>query len=599
MLSLITKYLNFISSKNNKHSYLLDLSIIFIILSIFNYYLVFAYDFLFQDDLTFYSHAVEYSFPFWPEGKRPVLTLFKSFIFHIPIYELMQISPKISRAVILFLEMIPLSFLFYLLLFKVFEWNRFISICIAVLPNILPNEVIIPFFINGSYVVIGALFMTFGIIIFYIALTVANLKNKKILIVLSIFMVYFSSVSMEQSVFYIPALLSFSLFICKKFHYKRFALIFSVTGTWMTILISKLVYVKLNPRATHSNQFLPTDEIINRSIKSFDVNTPFPLLIKKILSYLNIEMTNQPIIILFLIIILLSGILLFIQFFRKKAGLESDFLIWLFFLTFSLAHLFPFLTMSPFNGSRYYYISSFPVISLILFSTFILYKLTLFRPQRKKLSKLVSTGAIFVLFLVVFLSGIFRVKKVKAVWTPKEKVFQNIKEQLAGYNFPVSSQIVLLGSLPVNTGGYFIWSSGYLKYITKRNDITGVMPKIFNFYNAFNINHRGYCWTMSGLDINKPVFIFKYSNRKWKHLKYGLQWMQSNVNKSNLPHCKNKREKIRFDMESKWILYKFNLLIGNTTVLKEGIGMESYLDYLKKENISFNEIAWGKKNLKK
>jgi len=93
--------------------HIIDFLLIAFCIFYFNQYLVFENEFLFMDDLRMYDEALTNEFPFWQEGNREVLNPLKSHIFEIPLLELLTINPKMSRAIILFLYMIPLSFLIY------------------------------------------------------------------------------------------------------------------------------------------------------------------------------------------------------------------------------------------------------------------------------------------------------------------------------------------------------------------------------------------------------------------------------------------------------------------------------------------------------
>ena len=100
-----------------------------------------------------------------------------------------------------------------------------------------------------------------------------------------------------------------------------------------------------------------------------------------------------------------------------------------------------------------------------------------------------------------------------------------------------------------------------------------------HYYDAFNSNlsKRN---TMVGLDINKPLFLFKlakHNKSEFIPIEYALRWMGEGSDKP-------------------WIIYQLNTSNGNATELATGIGMDSYkknLVFLNKKGIGPCDIIWG------
>jgi len=576
-------------------SRVIDLILIVFSVYLFNHYLVFENEVLFQDDVKMYDDAVNFTFPLWPEGSWPVLNPFNSFIFQIPLLELIQISPNISRAIILFFHMIPFSIIIYFIMIHIFHWNRTFSVSIAILPNILPNEVMIPYFINGSFVVVGNFFMTFGMYCLY---CVCQKYHKRHLIwykngcfYFSVLSVYFAAISFEQSVFFIPALLIFALILISSGFDRKTIMV--TTGIWILLLISKLIFILKNPRPTHGNGFLSIDEIIFRIINSTNIATPFPEIFQQFGNIVGIQIVNKHAFFFGVSIIVLGGGILILKIFKNKSLFDMNLLIYLFFLVFSVAQLFPFITMSPFNPSRYYYLSAFPLIGLCFYSVFILYESATINWPNIRQVKPAQYLFIFVMVILIISSGSSRISHAKHMWEHREKSFQFIKTNLSKFDFPLNSQLVVLGAIDVDTGGYYLWSTGYLKYALKRNDISGILPIEYNFYDPFNVNRKDYCWQMAGLDLNNPVFIYRANihQKTWEQIIYGLKWEKSDVNASNLPHCIKMHQS--YDQQSTWRLLQFDKVSGLDKIICEGVGYDEYLECINLKQIELFQVAWG------
>jgi hypothetical protein len=132
--------------------------------------------------------------------------------------------------------------------------------------------------------------------------------------------------------------------------------------------------------------------------------------------------------------------------------------------------------------------------------------------------------------------------------------------------------------LETHTYGYWLWSSGFLQYLSERKDINGLLPYEYNYYDAFNPEQRGYDLRMRGLDIARPIFLFKIIDNKIEKLEYCLRWNDEN------------------SIQSKWTIYHFDKKTGKNIIFMEGEGLDEYsrtLEKLNKLKIDQEDILWG------
>ena len=184
-------------------------------------------------------------------------------------------------------------------------------------------------------------------------------------------------------------------------------------------------------------------------------------------------------------------------------------------------------------------------------------------------------STIVLLLLTVFV-GIERNKSVEKTFSPIEATHSMIKPYLNSFDFPTDSQIVITGPSVgyLYTGGYWVWSTGYLKYTTGRKDITGIVGKEFFFYNPFDPKQRGYSYPMRGLDLNKPIFLYRLNNNKLVQVAFFLQWFDENEN-------------------GKWNFYAADVQAGHIKLLKTGHGKKEFLSAVSDLNISSKDVYWA------
>jgi hypothetical protein len=554
----------------------LDYLIILLFVLAGNISSVFLYDVLVLDDMSFYQEALNNSWPFWPEGKRPVLNPISSFIFQIQLFELLTISPKLARLAILILQMIPLSFAIYYLSRNILNLNRPVSIFNSTIPNILIHESLIPYFVNGSYVVVGFLFYIVSLC-FLINLNKPR-KSPLLWSISSILLIYFSILTMEQSIFLYPGFFVFSVFLLfnkKNTLYKIAHLILA-----SLLFIIKFLYTILNPRATHSDSFLPITEIVNRSIQSIGVMSPYPLLFNKFFNSIDHFLSEALIIfaILFFSITIISSNPI------KHKGLNEKILLLIFLFSSFLFSILPFLIISPFNASRYYYIPAFffnLIIGFIAFNNI----------KNKKYVNIIFIILIVIIIPVSIYGRNVSVSRTIGIQDLHYKYLKiNLDEKLFDRKNPY--QVILLGDISADTGGYYIWSTGYLRFLFKNNYVSGLVGKEIAFSNPFS-NNKNYCWIMTGISLKEPIFIYRASpsNKKIQQLSYALNWMDTYNNQSNIKGCSYK-QKIEYKQNS-WELVKLDNNTGQVIQSWNGSGINDYKKLIEKLKIPIDNIAWN------
>ncbi len=249
-----------------------------------------------------------------------------------------------------------------------------------------------------------------------------------------------------------------------------------------------------------------------------------------------------------------------------------------------------FLTVSKNFSPRYFHITGFGFITLLIISLYAV--LSYFSRQKQKMISVV-------LLSILCLSGISRYVNHKNISNKVNSTRKIILNNIENINFPENSQIVIieqfvradLKSWPndkilriwPNGRGLRVWpiGKGYFSYITKRPDISGLFgPEVFN-HNPFEKvkDDGGWSNVMSGLSPKNPLFIFRENpdSDQFIQMEYFLQW-------------------IKKENSSVWNLYEADKKTGKIKKLKTGIGMKQYDLMIKKMNLEPSKIVWGNVN---
>jgi hypothetical protein len=243
---------------------------------------------------------------------------------------------------------------------------------------------------------------------------------------------------------------------------------------------------------------------------------------------------------------------------------------YLFGLVWIVVSLAPY-TASKYFGGRYVYPTGFGMSFLTVLS---IYLLLHWKPIRKYF-----VSAIVLLVFTISV-GFYRSKNIRDTFYFPEKTHKVVKRALSEFNFPKDAQIVLVGPIVgyLSTGGYWIWSTGYLNYATRRLDISGLVGLEKSCYNPFDTKERGYTYQMRGLDLGKPLFIFRIYNNRYEQVLYCLQCVQRENSKV-------------------WKIYRLDDSTGEIMLFKEGKSENEYVASIKDLSamgISKKDILWSK-----
>ena len=225
--------------------------------------------------------------------------------------------------------------------------------------------------------------------------------------------------------------------------------------------------------------------------------------------------------------------------------------VYAFGFLWTISTSFVFVFLSPFYSARYLYVSYIGLFFIVIISLGELLNFNLI--------KKIKAGSVFFLCLILFF-GISRYSYLKQTYRIHNSSREKIISQTKIGKMPLNSQIVIVDF--GTTGGWWIWSTGYIQYITKRNDLTGIIGPARSFYNPMKPWKKFYDpdSIMNGLELGKPIFLFKY-DRKTGFLNsyiYALQWLENHRN-------------------SEWIIYEFSPASGKNVIKEKGVGFNEYI----------------------
>ncbi len=530
---------------------------------LFNCIAVFGPDVLLMDDASMYNFVLKGKFPYfyWQKG------LFLASLTEWTAWNIMAVSPQLIRMTYILVLMAPLSWVIYRLFRERFGFPKIAAYTAAVLPNILPGQYLIPAFTNGSYVLFGLL-LIMGC--FYAGFNYLDRQDKKnwIRLLTAAIIYLLSTQSMEQSVFFFPVLV-FAFLGYTKFNKKHIYLIASLS----LVFLFKVAWILLNTRQGVDIINIPYRIILKRTKFFFSSMLPFPQWLRES-SYL---------LLLLFIGVVITGLIFYIK--NRAAGfhITSSFshlspklyvlYVYAFLLLWTAANIALFIAFVSTKNVRYFYISAYGLIALLLLSLY---------PIIKKIFKKRKLLIYSVFILLIVISGISRHIELKNHYNRLNANQSLIIKNLEVFKFSLDSQIVIYLKRGYNNFfGKWIQSCGYLKYTLKRDDIDGLIGDkklyYFNFYDHFNRDSRYYMRKMQGLNIRRPLFLFEQENDQLKHYEYALQWKgESKI--------------------APWTIFHANKTTGVISPFMSGIGMEEYLSTIKKlgkKGISQSNILWG------
>ena len=527
--------------------------LIALIVFVGNFYAIFCVETLLLDDNARYYQVGQGQFPFFLSTRSFFLPYTEWFF-----WKLLYVSPPLARGIHVLFIMIPLSVVFYIIFNKYLRLPKSISFAASVLPNIIPMQLYIPAFVNGCYTVYGLLY---AICILIYCLTFIKSSRLQVCYIVCPLAIFGASQLMTQSIFLFPPFSILIIFSCGKLS-RKLTVLLSFFGTF----IFKYIWIKNNPVGVVNKPVeLGIDQIAQRLNHFFEYTS----ILKINLSFLYV-----------IIIIITFALISFVFYIKKPTKLfpvkrpfprysnpVNVIILYAFLISWIICTSYVFLMQSKYFPSRYLHISSFGVNCLLLLSIFSLFSLL----KSKFLFKYLALT--FVLFSLVS-----RFCNLKDHFEPTNGQYRFLTSSLRPIEFPKDSQL-FIAYHHYGTAGYWMWGTGYLQFITRRNDITGHFYKEFAYFDGFEKDHSySPQKVVRGFDLQKPFFAYRVDTRKQSLIpvNYMLRWLENNDN-------------------SEWILYK----ITNDGALFEitnGKGVDDYAKFFAdshNKHIVKNDILWG------
>jgi len=462
-----------------------------------------------------------------------------------------DISTPLARTLIIFFIMIPASLLLIQILRKL-GYPVAVAFFTANFIWLFPNQLQIPYFINGSYMAEAFLIMLAG---FWFGLKYLETKARCLFVATLITFYWAQNVS-ELVVPATVALASY-LLVLGKFEKKAWMIV----GT-LAFVTSYQTYriLEIGREVVKTSQPLSPARIQTILKAVIDWSLPY--------THLEVLDNNKSLVVIsFGILLILITILI-----NRYSDRHSNRILpnLQYSREFWYRLLFPFLfllltsiTMSkaPWFSSRH---AIFPIFG---FSLLLSYSCHLLLDS----NKLATRG---ILFMLLFVSGISHYERVYKEFSLKNQQHSQILSFLKGQNFPQRSQIVVVNT-DVTTGGFRKWSTGYLYSILKRRDVTGLVGAERMRANAFTTAYNP--GGMTGLNLRDPIFLYRRNGDGVKQLTYFLHWEKDSAH-------------------SNYNVYHADPISGNLKVIAHGAGLSEYAALttdLARQGIYKKDIMWG------
>lgn len=546
---------------------ILPYSIIAAIILILNIILIWGFDGLTIDDQGYYYFFYNKSLGDLTFRRNILHSLYTLGIMKIASYT----SVFFARFLILFLLSIPCAFLIYYFSHYHFKAEKYTSIAISVLPFILPNEILVPTYLAGSYMLLAILFTLISIL--FILRYLKKQEFSAVSFLLAALFYYMATESSELVAVMLPVFL-FLIFIFRKLTLRNIllGLMFTAIAVRKAILIINKPHGKIN---SISNE-LTTSEIYHRILHFLDFINPFHGLF-------NIEFLN-----IILIGIITAGVILvalnnkrlprILLPVSQESGQKSKYFYISYYYLFPWAWLI--LSASPFIFYSEYFTSRYFIMSAIAISFMFFISLNI-------LSGFINKSRIYFIFIllaIILAAGINRKQSFYKYYNPLAFQFNYLEQLLGGYDFPTDAQIIITAPekyiLRIGGKGNLIKSTGTMQYILKRRDIKGQIMIERSFYNPFRLYNRPFRYHNADIDTTKSTFLLRGFNKdkcQDRRLYYALRWV---------------RDSSKY---SPWIIYHCQE-DGNIERFKSGVGYDSYeatVDSLSALGIKREDIMFG------
>ena len=541
---------------------LIGLTVIF-----FNLIAIFGLEVLLHDDPMFYTFVLEGTFPKFFMKFSPLFA-YKEWI----AWNIMAVSPQLARGLYVLLLMVPISCCFYYLFHTKFGFSRWAAFTAAILPNILPHHWQIPAGINMSYTLWGLPFSVFALMMGFYYLE--NSTSKNWLRLLGAVILYLIALQfMEQALFLFPPL-ALAFWGYTKFNRKHIWLV----SCFFISAVAKFIHLLIIPRKPIAN--VPLEEIITRIGLYFKWALPSP----DIAPLFTAIAYAVVVIIGFMLVMRQANTdekLIAINKNFSHLGEKGYFLyLYLFLICWVISSILVFIFFSEPYRIRYVHISAFGLNALLILSLYVIVSRGLAWKLKFNIAVLIG---------IIIFSGVYRYDVLNHYYSYLNHTKAIIVRDLEKKNLPENAQVVITGieNFPESwLPGGWARASGYLKFVLKREDVTGLIGPVnssayYNFDNHFDPKIRRFRerWYMTGLSINKPVFLFLLLEKQQQlhQFEYALQWRGRTKN-------------------APWTILKVDKETGKILPFRSGIGMKEYLltlEKLIKQGISQSDILWG------
>jgi len=518
---------------------------------LFNLYSVFGLHLPMKDDFLRYSWALEADF-----------SRFSWSLFHFPksvlslLYKLMPVSLYLPRLIVLVFAMVPISIIIYFFLDNHTRVPRYVSFAAAVLPNILPGRVQLPTFINGNYTVIALLLFLGALVCF------DRFLRRERIIPLSLGGLCFLAALLfsEQILFLLPPVF-FGLFLRSERRSLRPYAAAVVIGALSAARVGMMMMVQARESARPAWRGLST--VWERLFYYLKMGMPFPFYMSQ-----NHAWVLPAGIVGFLAVCFILSRL----FPRRVASAAADgekgrlygWRLYALALMWYACSIAPFICLARDIAPRYSYIGAFGLVCVGLTAA------------ERFFRRVLSPAALASIMLVIVIgSGLERNLNQFLSFHPQNRCHAFLQKRLGGTDWPRHAQIVIIGDCPINTGGMYLWSSGYLRFVFQRKDISGILPKEYAFYNPFEKKPWG---KMKNLDPARPLFAYRIKDtKKVIPYRYALIWRGDT-------------------RRSPWDIISMAPRTGAIRFIRRGHGLTAFrhvLSELKTIGISRSDILWA------
>ncbi len=528
------------------HELLSAFIIIFVCVLAFNYEAIFGLKTLRLDDFARYFDAIN-GYIYRPDAYSTFGAVFKALN-----KWLMLIDIHFARLFYTLVFVIPLSLIIFYFNRLYFRVEFLPALTAAIIINILPFQIDIPKFLDGSYPVRGLIFMFLTLV--YI---LEYLKTKRLLYLplILIFWVLTNMSYTEMGIFLLIPILILIYFYEGSLKTKLHAMVLILSVGFYELY--KTLFVKSRAAAevtSHSSavitdrfaKFIEWSSIIPRSIRSLDLG----------IWHLIITLS--------MFILICAGCVLLYKKGNYKFKVKAK-SFYLFYTSILIFGAIPFLFISPFFEIRYFFLSYMALYVLVVYSIYAIF-LKLFANK---------LFIIVIMALLIIFTGTHRHFNQIQVNERQNNRYYEICGEINNLDEIKPNAQLVITNYNVGTGEHFMWSSGYIAHCLERAGIIGIIGNEYFFYDPFQYSDRAYHKKMGGLDLERPIYSIHYENGQPVNRKYFLRWLTPDNN------------------ESEWLLYKRD---EHTHILKEyaiGVGIDNYIHSLEGLNLSSDVVLWG------